>query len=137
MRGGGHKILRAKRLEQEKDIQKRIVDFLEAHGFMVFQNRSDGLGGKIAAFATTKQSGSPDLFVWGRVKRFTWHTSEEPPPHNIWEPIHFAVEVKRKGGKQSPAQIAWAGRFAATGHLYILASDHETVEKALRERGWL
>lgn len=124
--------MKAKRkapVETEAQVQRRIVDYLEAHGWLVFQNRSYGLGGKIAAFATTEQSGSPDLFAWGkmRCKSDGW-TIEYP---------HFAVEVKRKGGKQSDAQIAWAGRFAATGHLYILASDHETVERALKERGWL
>lgn len=117
--------------EKESDIQKRIVDYLEAHGFLCFQNRSDGLGGKIAAFATTKQAGSPDLFVWGCSIRNKDTDFEELRPR------HFAIEVKRKGGKQSDAQIAWAGKYCAIGFHYVLAYGHEDVEQFLKEKGWL
>lgn len=118
--------------ETEADVQKRIVQFLEAHGWLVFQNRSYGLGGKIAAFATKEQAGSPDLFCWKKASALTLSLSS-----NEQESHHFAIEVKAKGNKQSAAQIAWAGRYCATGHLYVLAYSHEDVEKALRERGWL
>ena len=120
-------------VESESSIQRRIVDYLEAHGWFVFQNRSDGLGGKIAAFATTKQSGSPDLFVWAPGMRKFF----ERVPQDANSPRHFAIEVKRPGGKQSDAQIAWCGRYCATGHSYVLAYDHSDVERFLKGKGWL
>ena len=127
-------------VESEASIQRRIVDYLEAHGWFIFQNRSDGLGGKIAAFATTKQSGSPDLFAWRDSQRYdNWILDRHPelikemPP----QPRHFAVEVKRPGGKCSDAQLAWAGRFCSTGHKLVVATSHEEVETFLRSQGWL
>ena len=115
--------------ESEADIQQRIVDFLEAHGWLVYENRSKA-GGRLAAILTKDQSGSPDLFVWGAC-----HTIDEShKPLAI--PLHFAVEVKRPGEKQSDEQIAWAGRYCATGFSYIVATDHTDVERALKNWGW-
>ena len=116
--------------ESEADIQQRIVDYLEAHGWLVFENRSKA-GGRLAAILTKDQSGSPDLFAWG-----AYHTIDEShKPLAI--PLHFAVEVKRPGEKQSDEQIAWAGRYCATGHKYVLAYGHEDVERFLKGEGWL
>lgn len=114
---------RGRVVESEASIQKSIVDFLEAHGFMVFTNRS-GYGGKIAAFVTPQQAGSPDLFVWG-------------VDHAKYKPVHFAVECKRKGGKMSDAQVEWSGRYCNLGFNYVLAYSHEDVERFLKGNGWL
>ena len=118
-------------VESEASIQRRIKEYLEAHGWMVFENRS-GYGGKIAGFVTPQQAGSPDLFVWGKNPYRHWHGGLEVPM-----PLHFCVEVKRPGGKQSDVQIAWCGRYCATGHSYVLAYDHTDVERFLKGKGWL
>lgn len=120
-------------VESEASIQRRIKEYLEAHGWFVFENRS-GYGGKIAGFVTPQQAGSPDLFVWGVQRGKRGGPTPESIPVII--PRHFAVEVKRPGGKQSPAQIAWCGRYCATGHSYVLAYDHTCVERFLKGKGW-
>lgn len=118
--------------ESEADIQQRIVDYLEAHGWLVFQNRSKA-GGRLAAILTKDQSGSPDLFVWGkRILTDLHRLTSGPYPISA----HFAVEVKRPGEKLSDAQFAWAGRFCALGFKYIVATDHTDVERALKNAGW-
>ena len=121
-------------VESEASIQKRIVDYLEAHGWFVYLNRSgkmNALSGRMSG-GSAKDNGSPDLFCWGKNPYRHWHGGVEVPM-----PIHFAVEVKRPGGKCSDAQLAWAGRFCSTGHKLVVATSHEEVEDFLRGQGWV
>lgn len=139
----GLKVDRKGRLkESEASVQRRIVDYLEAKGWLVFQNRS-GFGGKIAAFHTPQQAGSPDLYVWGAIpEEFDpitgkWERAKHRHRGVVPRPIHFAVECKRKGEQPSQEQLDWAQRYTVLGHLYILADDVPIIERTLREKGWL
>ena len=127
-------------VESEASIQRRIVDYLEAHGWFVYLNRSgkmNALAGRMSG-GSAKDNGSPDLFCWkwGKPTRILGDNTGDGYITRT-EPCHFAVEVKRPGGKQSDAQVAWAGRYCATGHSYLLAYDHSDVERFLKGKGWL
>ena len=122
-------------VESESSIQARIVSFLEAHGWFVYANRSgkmNALAGRMSG-GSAKDNGSPDLFCWRRDRYY----SIDSKGGNCLAPLHFCVEVKRKGGKCSEAQLVWAGRFCATGHKLVVATSHEEIEDFLRSQGWL
>ena len=98
--------------ETESDRQRRIADFLMAHGCIVLFNGSskmDAFAARIAG-APKSNKGSPDLIV------------ALPGGKTAW------LETKSPGGKQSPAQADWQRALEAIGHLYLVVYDVKDVE---------
>lgn len=101
--------------EQEKDVQRRIVEFLELHGAIVIENRSGKSNALTQAMRSTKgqkerAKGTCDLYVFA--------------PGGIV----LAIEVKRdKKSKPDAAQLAHHAALRALGHQVIVACDHTDI----------
>lgn len=94
----------------EAQIQKQIVEYLQAHDAMVFRMNA----GKVRArngFVQQAPPGTPDLLVvdrWGQA---------------IW------IEVKAPGGKLNPAQVAMHEQLERRGSVVVVATCVEDLVK--------
>lgn len=53
----------------------------------------------------------------------------------LWAGRCIAIELKAKGGSQSPAQKAWADQFTTAGGVYVVCRSLDAVERFLDAAG--
>jgi len=92
----------------ESEIQKQILEYLARHHDCYSWRNNTGAvkanyNGK-DRFIRFSEKGSADVFF-------------------ILKGKFYAVEVKKKGGKQSESQIEWQKKIVAVGGTYILTDD--------------
>jgi hypothetical protein len=106
----------------EAQTQKLILQWLRLHGAFVVRINGGAMKteGRFVRFTDTK--GCPDILA-------CWPTDGRG--------VLLAVEVKRRGGKASPDQLACLDAIRRAGGLGIIADSLEAVERALRLEGLL
>lgn len=97
--------------EKEADIQRTILDWLAAKRIFHYRQNTGAVKteDRFFRFGTP---GAPDIVavIGGR---------------------YVGIEVKRRGGMQTPGQREFEGRLNTAGGLYVLARSLEDVEAAL------
>ena len=96
----------------EKDIQKLILEWLFWNKIFNFRNNTGAFATKAGGFYHFGTPGSPDIIC-------------------VIDGKFIGIEVKAKGGKQSPAQKEFQGKLVMAGGQYILAHCLEDVASAL------
>jgi hypothetical protein len=104
---------------KEKDIQRSILDFLEASGIFHWRICLAAVpiaGGKF--YRTNPMKGHPDIAGILKGGRY------------------FTIEVKRPTrAKWYPEQLQWKDKLTGAGVVYITATSVEDVKRALQEVG--
>lgn len=107
----------------EDEIQGAAVDYLQARGELVLENRSGKMNALASRLTGGKKSekGSPDVIVF--LGRRSYLSRQVAPDHGMT----LSIEFKRPGQKQSPEQMEWQANLEARGHLYLVAHSVEEV----------
>lgn len=113
----------------ETQIQRQILDLLEAHGWQVLRTNKF-LSGNAVVVQGSIEKGIPDL----QARRLIEHSAsiwmvDTGPEFRSWRILW--VEVKRPGGKCSPAQLAWHAAARARGETVLVAESVEQVAEAI------
>lgn len=105
----------------EQQLQRSVVDLLQVYqnrGLLAFAHMPNGgrrSKAEAGAFkAMGVRAGVPDLLVWTQGSG------------------HFAIELKAKAGKLSPAQAAWHDTVSCLGHRVYVCRSVDDVERCLR-----
>ena len=106
----------------EAQTQKLIIQWLRLHGAWCLRINGGAMqvGKRFVRFTDTV--GAPDILC-------CWPTDGRG--------VLLAIEVKRRGGKASPDQLACLDAIRRAGGLAIIADSLEAVERALRLEGLL
>lgn len=96
---------------REQDIQKQILDWLAARGFLHFKLHMSGVMTKRGR-TKNRYAGLPDIL--GVLRCGTGRM--------------FAIEVKTKKGQLEEKQQEWRARLEAAGVVYLLARSLDDVE---------
>jgi hypothetical protein len=100
----------------EKDIQRQIVDLLEAHGWQVLRT-NQFFSGNAVVVQGASEPGIPDLQARRKYDSYVVHDLQRV----IW------IEVKRPGGVLSPDQVTWHMLAKLRGEAVIIAQSVEEV----------
>jgi hypothetical protein len=101
-------------MRSEAEIQTEIVAWLRLHGWDVTVTSAHRHAKGVTA-------GTPDLYCRRPCAPGDW-------PERVW------IEVKRPGGRVSPAQREWHGCEVASGGYVIVAYGTEDVAELARAR---
>lgn len=100
----------------ESDIQRTIIDYLKKKKHFFWRNNSGAMVSEYKgrrSFVRFGAPGSPDICI-------------------VKDGYFIGLEVKQKGGKQTPDQKAWEQNCkAAGGEYYVVRSLDEVIEVGL------
>lgn len=99
----------------EKEIQKLIIEWLWWNKIFHFRQNTGAFATKAGGFYRFGTPGSPDIIC-------------------VIDGKFIGIEVKAKGGKQSPAQKEFQGKLVMAGGQYILAYDLDDVIEVLKKK---
>ena len=99
--------------EKEKEIQARILSWLEAAGHLHWKMHVAGMRFSGKGRGRNPLTGHPDIAGVLKSGRY------------------FAIEVKQPGAKLKPHQSEWRRDLEANGVLYIVATCVDDVARAL------
>jgi Holliday junction resolvase len=105
--------------ELEKHVQREILNYLQANGYMAWKNHLGGI--RMGGGRTTVKNparGAPDVFA---VKggRF------------------YGIEVKKPGGKVAAHQMEWLQRLRSHGGFAVIAESLEDCIRGIEDTvGW-
>ncbi len=94
----------------ESDIQRTIIEYLKLKRHFFWRNNSGALKTDKGGFIRFGAVGSPDICV-------------------IKDGFFIGLEVKKKGTKQSPAQLEWEKACKAAGAEYYVVRTLEDVQE--------
>jgi hypothetical protein len=106
-------------LVKESEVIKLIDEALSVYGIFHFRNNTGAIKTAGGGFVRFGSPGSADFLGICPGGRF------------------LSVEVKRPGGRLSPAQNAWLDAVNIEGGVAICVDGVESLERQLRERGVL
>lgn len=100
-------------MAKESDIQRTIIEYLEVKRHFFWRNNSGAMKTQSGGFIRFGAVGSPDICV-------------------IKDGFFIGLEVKDKGGKQSPGQKEWEKSCkAAGGEYYVVKSLDDVINIGL------
>lgn len=99
---------------KEIEIQRQIMEWLDWMKVFHYRQNTGAFATKTGGFVRFGATGSPDIIC-------------------VVDGQFIGIEVKAKGGKQSPAQKEFQGRLVLAGGKYILAYDLDDVIKSFKK----
>ena len=113
---------------KEEQIQKQIIDLLEAYGWLVM--RTNKFCGASISSQGAIEPGMPDLQARKiRSGDGDWEDGDGNPGHSLAELIW--IEVKRPGGKVSTIQATWHQLARKRGETVLVAESVDAVAAAI------
>ena len=117
---------------KESEIQRLILDYLEARRILAFRMNSGVMkgtyGGK-SRFVRFGVAGMADVLAFPMTVAFV---QSGPQTGNYRQmPMPYWIEVKDEKGKQTDLQKSFQEQVESEGHRYILARSLEDVKQAL------